>query len=260
MTVKPTEVNLSAPPGSAISGELLLIGGEKERNLSMTVQDIVIDDGSVTYKRLDEDDPSSVATWIELDKTAIKIKPGQSKRLSYQMEVPYGSKAGDHKVVVFISDDTAAKGSQGLNIVGRVGVTFNINVLPLVKDEVSKLDVVGEWYGCPKFIIVLKNQGSVESSPSGRLTIIKEGGRAAAVNEAFRSQAIAPGEEASVTIGDVKGLSGRYIIKVSLDTLSADTAETHFFAPSRLIIILMIASTLGLLVSLYLLARLLAKR
>ncbi len=248
--VRPLKINLSAPPGAVSSGEIVLENtSSKAVAVLLDAQDVIKTKNGETYDELAEDDLDSVFRWITFDEARVSIGPGATRRVKYRIEVPFGRKAGRYDAAIFVSEDSGQKNQKGVNISGRIGIKASIQVQPLSKAEIFAIDLEGEWLARPKFLVKIKNEGSVDVSPTGRLIIKKIPEDGGEITQSFKSASITPGKEGVASINGIKGLSGRYKVIATLDGCAECSDEFEFYLPSLWLLSLLVVSLFGLLVS-----------
>lgn len=247
--VRPMEIGLSIEPGSEFSGEIILTAGEAAQNLKVESFDIVLVDGKLTYKKMDRAGSYAASDWIRPEVSSLILAEGEVKKISYKVQVPEGVRAGSYKAIMSITDQGGAKGSSSVTILGRIGITFNINVLGVTKAKVTALGVAGEWYGRSlKFAVRIKNLGSLDMKPSGRLILTNNKSSDQSVQYSFKGESIKPGQEGLVRVEGGKLASGHHRALIKLDEQLGGSYETNFYVTSPLLAALILILLIGVLI------------
>lgn len=206
LNVQPTQINVSTVPGGSISGEIILRNGD-DKNIKVECQilDIISSLTGNTYGLLDEKDPYSVARWIKLDKNNFEVSSAEPLKVSYKVSAPYGIKVGGYWGIIFFNVQKEASTTSGnhVSVTERIGVKAFVNITELKKAEVVKFEACQyiSDYQNSKFKIKIKNLGSVDIEPKGKVKI--EGlGRAESQKESlpFSFPKIKPGETKEITV------------------------------------------------------------
>lgn len=171
ITVKPDGVN----------SQTIKVRNEsnKDKNITITVQDFVVNDdkGTPTIVSSTKDDNRWAASnWIQVSPSTLKLKPGETKALILSVMPPANALPGGHYAMVIHSPDNDVNflNSTGSSVQTKVGTLVYITIPGDIRQNAN----VDEFsapkfseFGPVNFKTVLKNLSDIHIRPAGSITV-----------------------------------------------------------------------------------------
>ena len=144
--IAPQRFDLSIFPGDSYTGQFK-IENKSEVPLSISVRAIPFGaeegTGQMRFEAVSPDCPSS---WIELEKTEILLEPGKTRRLNFQVNVPWESEPGGYYFFVYFEPRFPSHyfTEEGPRVIPVVGVPFLVSTSALLIDpeEGKELEIL----------------------------------------------------------------------------------------------------------------------
>lgn len=133
LTLSPTQVDISADPGTTVSGQFLVTNDEATPETYYTSAqnfDAQGDSGSPHFLPGDTD----LASWIKLD-SSVTLAPGEQRTLPFTISIPSSATAGGHFAAIFLG--TTAPQMNGATDEVSVGLKVGMLVLLHVTGTVA---------------------------------------------------------------------------------------------------------------------------
>jgi hypothetical protein len=205
LQVSPTYQQFMAKPGSKTQGQMTVTNNENEVvTLTPTVKEWFL---------LNENAQYTVDKWLKLDdEREFKLKPGESKVISYSMIAPKKAKGELAGAVTFSTKPKAQMITLQLSVVQYLGLTGTEK--PAMKVEEFGVNITTNT----EVAIVVKNEGNVHVRPAGYIYIDDPNGRRVLNVEIPVGQPAFPGATRLYS-GTVKGFKlqpGRYTARIEL--------------------------------------------
>lgn len=223
----------SMAAGQEGQGDLLVLndGDEPLRVLVYAANQIVSDDGEVTYQMPTRDDRNPIenpASWLNVripsstetlgNIPVVDLAPGDRVPVEFSFTVPDGVPPGDHQILLFfemLEEGQSLEGS-GATVAGRLGARIRVRVQG---DLVERIEVqpfsVREFVIGAKmpYVFLVRNGGNIDKIVNARLTLL-DGSDA----EVWASQ---PATDTTVFAGSNLERSGVVDLPVSLGKYTA---------------------------------------
>ncbi len=174
LTLSPPIFDLRAVPGETLRASLNL---ENETNTALNLYGSV-ETFNPTAKKGEMEFYSSVEglpSWVTLSEDSLMLAPGESKKISFNINIPAGVAGGSYYAAIFWGVSPPDEVSQGAAIGSRLGALIFLNVegtviqdLEIINFKTAKninifLPIV--------FEIFVKNKGNIYLTPKGEIII-----------------------------------------------------------------------------------------
>ncbi|MCC7357457.1 hypothetical protein IT408_03030 [Candidatus Uhrbacteria bacterium] len=277
LTVSPTIFDETTNPGSSLKGTITLTNEtDAPQTYYTSVQNFVAEGEDGRQKFLSETDKTGLATWLKPGVPSLSLKAGESRDVSWSLDLPSSAEPGGHYAAVFFSTQPPSETGVTVGIGAKLGVLFLVNVNGEVKEnaviESFRVTEGDSAFGGVQtsflshipadFELRIRNQGSVHLKPSGTIDIQSIFGRkAASVNVNPLDSKILPNSirrvrsvwgptDLSKDTGFVQGLKnewrgfafGRYTAKAQveygLSKQRLDATVSFWVFPWRLVLVI----------------------
>lgn len=142
LSVAPQKFNLTVLTGDSYQGSFKL---KNQSNISLPVSVRTIPFGAeegTGKMRFKEPDPRSPDSWINLKTSELILKPGENRRLDFQVNVPDNTEPGGYYVFAYFKPRIPSYQLQkrGPEVIPVVGVPFLISTTPLTLNQEKSKD------------------------------------------------------------------------------------------------------------------------
>lgn len=193
--------------------------------------------GEITYTVPSRDDPDflySPASWIRLDIGAetgaignipyIKLEPGESAPVDFEIDVPDGVPPGDHQIIIFFEMSDRPETPEGTGTsatTGRIGCRIRVRVQGEIVErmEVRPFWVRGVVMGeSVPWSYALRNGGNVDKVVDARLILLDGSGNEILASRVATETSIYAGalSENAGVLDTLRQLVGRYTMRLEV--------------------------------------------
>lgn len=175
VTVGPVKLEYSADPGTVIAGELYIKNEETaEKTLYPSVDQFTEQDGEKIF----QEDQGLISEWLKT-KESITLKPGESVKVPYTIEIPENAPPGGQFAVIWWGSvpPKKAKDAQDVSIQTRAGILVYLNVNGNIVEgaKIKSFDTQDSktlFTATPvAFTMAIANEGNVYIKPKGSIKI-----------------------------------------------------------------------------------------
>lgn len=181
LTAAPTVIDLSANPGEKIERTVRLKNEtEAAETLQPTTQNFVADPlGGGKPMYIGNKNANSLANWIVVSSTKVKLAAGESKDVKFTINVPANAEPGGHYAAIMWGEAAAGQAAgSNLAISGELAAPMILlNVRGAVNESEQLLSFATKT-GAVKFdqlpisfVTKIANNGNVHFQPQGTITI-----------------------------------------------------------------------------------------
>jgi hypothetical protein len=193
LRVSPALIELRADPGAH---------GDQPINVENNGDETVsVSTGVEAYKQATGD--WSAVDWLQAEPGNFSLKPGESRQIDVQIDVPDGLKTGGrYALVTFTTGGDKTQGN-GASIAGKIGVAFLMTVDGKGKFkrnvDVDHFAPVLEADGRVGFQASLRNDGNIHANPQGVVTVLDAQNKPYGSLEIPLGTALLPGDQTMLT-------------------------------------------------------------
>ena len=173
----PAVADISLDPGVSQSGKVTIGNDENApQTFYISIQKFIPSGDSGQQTFLPPSDTSGLPNWISFDRPSFTLRTGESRQLTYVVNVPRDAAPGGYYAVVFFSNVPPGTQQTNVSIGARTGMLFFITVKGAVVEQAFLEDFAMETPARidrlpASFRVVLQNVGNVHVLPEGSLTI-----------------------------------------------------------------------------------------
>ena len=178
LKVQPAIIEEKANPGQTFSSALSATNLSSETKTFYIVRrDIngLSPSGAPIFAGEEEKTGSEVSSWIKVSQESIAIAPGQTKRISFSVEIPKDASPGGHFGGIFLSSAPKRPEETGIGIGYQVGTIVSLQISGEIFEEaqIREFSTDRMIYSRPEvtFIARVENVGNVLVRPRGPLEI-----------------------------------------------------------------------------------------
>ena len=173
--VRPLVIDLDLRPGDVRDFEIVITPGAEEEIVDLTLyRPIQLRNGSLAYA-IPEEGELTAADWVELDRTSVRVFPGEEQRIQGLVRIPFS--AGGSYTVVIMVEPRIPQRQQGIAFQVRYAVRLNMRVdRPGLRPSAQLMDfelTAGEEQE-PIFYALLNNNSQWDYLVSGEVVIRDE--------------------------------------------------------------------------------------
>lgn len=234
----------------------------------LIAQDIkgVDDQGRPTFSKPGEVTGYELSSWITLPSGPLTLAAGETKNVSFSVQIPSGASPGSHFAGVFVSDKPVAPTTSGTGVGFNIGSIVSLRISGDIREDAALREFSTDKliYATPNvaFMTKVQNSGNVLVQPTGFVQIANMFGKQVAsvpVNDSVAS--VFPNSERvyTSTWQSSDFAFGRYEATVSL-VYGTDAKKTIYSTTSFWVLpIVPIVTVLGTLLALVVLVYVLMK-
>lgn len=179
LKVQPAIIEERADPGQIFSSAISATNlGSETKIFYIVKRDIngLSPTGAPIFAGEEEETGFEVSSWIKVSQEAITIAPGQTKRISFSVEVPKNASPGGHFGGIFLSSAPKRPEETGIGIGYQVGTIISLQISGEIFEEaqIREFRTNRMIYSRPEvtFVTRVENVGNVLVRPRGPLEII----------------------------------------------------------------------------------------
>jgi len=190
LRLSPAILQLELARGETRTVELLLSNeGTQPLPLEVALADLQLSPDGSPLLQPPQSQPYSCVSWLQLDKTTLRLEPGQSQSVRLTIRVPPQARGGGYGVVTFSAPlptlDTALTGTvlQVQSITGTI-LMFTIKGPRYVRGAITRISCAPEEQNNdtvkpPAYLVEaeVENQGEVHFACAGEIVILNREGR-----------------------------------------------------------------------------------
>ena len=201
-TITPMSQNISLDPGTTYTGYITIINptdSTTDFSYKASVTPFGVNGESYDIDLLTEYNRSMISKWITIPEPTGKLKPGESTKLEFQINVPENAPSGGQYATIAVSSDNAVTGSnEGLavqNVLEMASVVYATVAGETVHDGEILENNIPSFSVSPPVTLsaMIKNDGNVHDYAYYSIT----------VTDFFTGQVILPNEEADGQYADI---------------------------------------------------------
>lgn len=179
LTVSPVKIELSAAAGESLVGSFKLTN-EQDKEGDYYVSFANFEAQGETGAPLFTDGNEGLASWMQLlpsELTSVHLNVGETKEISYQVDVPEDASPGGHFAAIFWGTSSETDESQGVALGAKVGILVFLTVEGGIQEkggflEFDTLNGENVFNTLPiGFFYRIQNEGVDRIIPEGNLTI-----------------------------------------------------------------------------------------
>ena len=224
ITVSPPLIDQEISPGMSVKGEIVIINDtSSDQTYYSVIQSFVPKGEEGDQEYLPETDVAGLPSWIHLEEKQISLKPGESKKIKYTIDVPPNAEPGGHYATVFysLSPSKNMKGT-GIGIASKTGILFLIRVSGDIVEQANIESFTSNknlFTHLPAMLSLrIRNTGNVHIRPFGTLEVRNMwGGVVARVEANPKKSAVLP--------NSIRRLDTWWIKSTNIDENSGFLAE-----------------------------------
>lgn len=176
--VSPAVLEDRSEPGKTYTFNIRVTNvSDGERTFFLLARDIVgLDAGGVPmFSEEGEKTPYELSSWIQLPMTEVTLKKGESRTISFTVQVPADASPGSHFGGVFFEARPDQLSGTGAAVGARVGTLLNLRIAGDVMEDMRlrEFSTANFIYSAPpvEFLTRIDNLGNVLLRPQGQLEI-----------------------------------------------------------------------------------------
>ena len=184
LTIEPAIIEEGVVPGQVFSSVIKATNlDEVTHTFYIVKRDIreLSAGGQPLFAKEGEKTEFEMSSWINIPKTSIVIKAGETEEIPFSITVPVGASAGGHFGGLFLSMSAPELEESGVGVGYQVGTIINLRIAGEIREEakIREFSTDKAIYGSPNvdFIIGVENLGNVLIRPRGLLEITDFWGR-----------------------------------------------------------------------------------
>ncbi|MDB5266278.1 MAG: hypothetical protein JWN89_93 [Parcubacteria group bacterium] len=175
LTVSPAKIEISADPGTTVSGEFLVVneeGGIKTFYTSSENFEAQGETGTPSFVPGEKD----LASWTKVI-SEVTLGKGEQRKIPFTISVPNGAEAGGHFAAIFLSTIPPANSSNQVSVGSKIGILLLLRVSGPLKEGGGLLEFSTEnnkhfYTSLPVlFSYRFQNSGNDRVKPNGTLKI-----------------------------------------------------------------------------------------
>ncbi len=176
-TMSPTMLDVLVQPGASASAYVTIGNDEREpATYYLSVQKFVPNGDQGQQEFLPPTEKSGLPSWVQLDRVSVTLRPGEIRRVPFEVKVPAGTQPGGYYGVLFFSNvPPGSNADQSIVAGSRAGMLLFVTVKGAIieESELQTFEVDHMWTNrLPVlFTSVLQNKGNAFLIPQGSVTV-----------------------------------------------------------------------------------------
>lgn len=176
----PPRLELTIKP-DGVASQIIKVRNEssKEKNITITVEDFVVNDdiGTPTIiTSTKEDNRWAASSWIQVSPSSVKLKGGETKSLTLTVMPPANALPGGHYAMVLHSPDNQVSliDSTGSSIQTKVGTLVYITIPGNIRQSATVKDFTApkfSEFGPIDFQTTIQNLSDIHIKPTGSISV-----------------------------------------------------------------------------------------
>lgn len=135
ITVSPVLLEFDIAKGASKQGKIRIWNETAEpQTYSVVVRNFVPKGEEGEQEYIEEETPTSLASWVTVERQPVTLAPDASTELSFLISVPAGAEPGGHYATIFFASGPV-KGQGGVGVSSRIGVLLLVNVPGEIREE-----------------------------------------------------------------------------------------------------------------------------